>query len=456
MNVGTTAETPGGLSRYLFREEHQYAPFIASAIFFALFVGFPLGLTLAHAAAQGSALGGRFGPLVQVHGHIQLAGWFGLFIMGMGYRLTSRFTAVKHPNNWIVPLTLAFAVTGLTARTIGQTFADEGTLFTVLLGASGLLELAAALLFASVVARSLRRGRHDEFGYTRFFAAGITWLVLAMALNSYLALDAAADSRPLLPVGRSVIVAFLLLYGFASMFVFSVSVRAFPIFFGRERANPRRLIATWIALNAGIALYAAASLWNTYERADILRTGQNLGLVLLGAGIVGMVVAIGIFKGSPTRLRDSAQRHMRFVRSAYAWLALAAVLQVAFAVVAELDSRPVHAFEIDAVRHFIAVGFLTVITMGMAFLVMPVLAMRRPGGRAAKIVSVVLLALLHGAAASRGLGSLIADEGNLDAGYWTMTLGGTLAVIAMAVFAWYIALGPKRPPEEIALSMRGR
>jgi hypothetical protein len=454
MNSDTPA--PEGFPRYFRQEEHQYAPFIASAIFFALFVGFPLGLTLAHAAAQGSALGGRFGPLVQVHGHVQLAGWFGLFIMGMGYRLTSRFTAVKHPNRWIVPLSLACAVTGLSARTIGQSFADEGTLFAALLGVSGLLELAAALLFAGVVARALHRGRHDEFGYTRFFGAGVTWLAAAMLLNCWLVLDAAGDSRPLLPVGRSVIVAFLLLYGFASMFVFSVSVRAFPIFFGRERASPRRLIATWIAINAGIALYVGASLWNSYERADILRSGQNAGLALLGVGILGMVVSLGIFKGSPTRLRDSAQRHMRFVRSAYAWLAVAAVLQVAFAVMAELDSRPIHAFQIDAVRHFIAVGFLTVITVGMAFLVMPVLAMRRPGGRATRIVSVLLLALLHGAAASRGLGSLIANEGNLDAGYWTMTLGGTLGVIAMAVFAWYIAWGPQRPPEEIALATRRR
>ena len=447
-------EASKGISRFLFREEHQYAPFIGSALGFALVLGFPLGLILAHSAAQGSQLGGRFGPLVQVHGHIQLVGWFGLFVMGMGYRLTSRFTAVKHRFNWIVPVTLACAVVGLIARVVGQTFADEGTWLAVLFGASGVLELVAVVLFAAEVARALRLGRHDEFGYTRFFAAGVTWLVAAMLLNAYLSIAAASDSDPLLPVGRSAIVAFLLLYGFASMFVFAVSVRAFPIFFGRKRANQRSLTAVWTALNAGIAIYAGTALWGTYEQSDLLRSGQNAGLLLAGAGFLVMIATLGIFKGSPVRLRESARRHMRFVRSAYAWLTLAAILQIAFAIDAELDGRFVHALQIDAVRHFIAVGFLTVITVGMAFLVMPVLAMRRPGGRATRIVALVLFGLLHSAAASRGLGSLIADRGHFDAGFWTMTMSGTLAVVAMATFAVYIAWNPRHPPEEIPLTMR--
>src|SRR5450756_2103401 len=113
MSTPDANPAPGtNVSRYFLREEHQYAPFIGSAIFFALFVGFPLGLLLAHAAAQGSGLGGRYPQLVQVHGHTQLFGWFGLFVMGMGYRLVPRFTAVKLRHQWWVPLTLICAVVG--------------------------------------------------------------------------------------------------------------------------------------------------------------------------------------------------------------------------------------------------------------------------------------------------------------------------------------------------------
>jgi hypothetical protein len=208
-------------------------------------------------------------------------------------------------------------------------------------------------------------------------------------------------------------------------------------------------------LNAGIALYAASGLWSTYESSNGLRYAANAGFLLIGAGLILMVATLGIFKGSPHRLRESARRNMRFVRSAYAWLALAALLQVYFAASALADSRFVADFETDAVRHFIAIGFLTTVIIGMAFLVMPALAMRRLSRRSASMVAVVLLSLMHGAAASRGLGSLIVNEGHFKEGYWTMTVGGTLAVMAMAIFAGYMLWSPKEPPaNQITLTER--
>lgn len=78
-------------------EDQQYLPFIAAAVFFGLIVGFPLGFTLAHAAAQGSNLGGRWQPLVQAHGHLQLVGWVGLFVMGMAVFAVYLFWPARPP-----------------------------------------------------------------------------------------------------------------------------------------------------------------------------------------------------------------------------------------------------------------------------------------------------------------------------------------------------------------------
>jgi hypothetical protein len=251
------------------------------------------------------------------------------------------------------------------------------------------------------------------------------------------------------------VVAFLLLYGFAAMFVLAVSIRTFPVFFGRARANRTLITIAWVGLNAGIGLYAASGLWGTYEPSNRLRYAENAGFLLVGAGLILIVATLGIFKGSPHRLRESARRNMRFVRSAYAWLALAAVLQVYFAASALVDSRFVAAFETDAVRHFIAIGFLTTVIIGMAFLVMPALAMRRLGGRSANLIAIVLLTLLHGAAAARGLGSLIANEGHFNEGYWTMTVGGTLGILVMINFVGHILWNPKHPlATEISLTER--
>ena len=441
------------ISRYLTQEEHQYAPFIGAAIFYALIVGFPLGLTLAHAAAQGSDLGGRSPQLVQVHGHVQLFGWFGLFVMGMGFRLVSRFTAVKHGQPWLVPATMAAVVAGISLRVVGQTWGDSGTgasLFAV----SAVLSLGGAGLFASYVWRALVLGRPDEFGYKPFFGAGAFWLFVALALNAFFVLGAVLDTDPTIPPGRSTIAAFVLLYGFVSMFVFAVSLRTFPVFFGRERADRRLATATWACLNAGVALYTATGLWLTYERSDALRLLQNGGLLLVALGLIGMVAATGVFRGTPHRLRESARRNMRFVRSAYAWLTVAASLQAYFAVLAILDDRAVRALQVDAVRHFLALGFLMTVTLGMAFLVMPALAMRRLGGRPVRIIALVLLALLHGSAAARGAGSLIASEGHLDEGYWTMTAGGVMAILVMAVFLGYLLWRPRSGGDDLPVVQR--
>jgi hypothetical protein len=393
--------------------------------------------------------------LVQVHGHTQLFGWFGLFVMGMGYRLVSRFTAVKPNRDWYVPITLLLSVTGLLLRGVAQTFADEGNALAFLFGASGVLEYLGVSIFVAVVVRALLLGRSDEFGYKSFFAAGVVWLAAGMLLNSYLVLVSAMEPDSVLPAGRSGVVAFLLLYGFAAMFVLAVSVRTFPVFFGRERADRRLIGLAWLILNAGIAMYAGSALYLTYERSDALRTLQNAGFILVGVGLIVAVGALGIFRGSPHRLRESARRNMRFVRSAYAWLALAAVLHVYFGLRALMDGTSVPSLEADAVRHFIAIGFLTTVIVGMAFLVMPALAMRRLSGRSSSAVAIVLLALLHGATAARGLGSLIANEGQFVEGYWTMTVGGTLALLVMIVFVGYVAWNPKTPVgDDILLAER--
>lgn len=441
--------------RYFFREEHQYAPFVACAFFFATCVGFPLGLLLAHAAAEESTLGGRWPQLVQVHGHTQLLGWFGLFIMGMGYRLVSRFTALKPHRPWLVALSLLLTVSGLALRGVGQTFADEGTVLAFLFGVSGALEYLGISIFVALIIRALILGRPDELGYKWFFGAGAAWFAIGMLLNAYLVFVSAMEPDPVMPPDRSGVVAFLLLYGFASIFVLAVSVRTFPIFFGRQRANRKLIGGAWLALNAGIAMYAGSDLWNTYDRSEIVRILQNAGFVLVGVGLIGAVAALGIFHGTPHRLRESARRNMRFIRSAYAWLALAAALHVYFGVRALAGDRAIHAFETDAARHFIAIGFITTVIVGMSFLVMPALAMRRLGGRSARVVAVALLALLHGAAASRGLGSLIADEGHFDEGYWTMTIGGTLALLAMIIFVAYVLWNPRPPAgDDVALTER--
>ena len=152
-------------------DEHQYGPFIAGAIFFGLVIGFPIGLTVAHAKAQGGTLDGYAAALTQVHGHLQLMGFVGLFVIGMGYRLVARFPGVRLRTALVPALTFALVAGGLLVRALAQPLADRDAWAAVFAGAT-VLETAGVLLFSATILRCLATGRKEDFLYSPFFAAG--------------------------------------------------------------------------------------------------------------------------------------------------------------------------------------------------------------------------------------------------------------------------------------------
>lgn len=438
----------------VFREEDRfYGPFIAGALFFGLALGFPLGILVAHALAQHATLDGRLPQVVQLHGHLQLQGWFGLFVMGMGYRLVARFTAVHVRPPWLVPLTFVLMASGLGLRAVAQPWAD-GAPYAALFAASGALEAAAALIFAAAILRSVILGRRERFGYSPFFAAGGMWVAVALGLNSWFVTEAALESRPLVTGLQTSAITFAQLYGFAAMFVLAVSLRTFPVFFGRREAAKLPVTLAWAGLNAGVAAYAAGAVWRSYSDSGISEGVQSLGFLAAGAALASMAFLLRVFEGSPHRLRESARRSMRFVRSAYLWLLLAGLLQAYYGIRALWAGRPPAQYETDAVRHFIALGFVMMTIFGMSFLVLPRLAMRRISGATARWLAPGLLALLYGAAAARGVGSLLVNEAKADAGFWTMSAAGVLGFLAMAVFVVYLAWNPPQP--DILLQVQQR
>ncbi len=438
----------------VFREEDRfYGPFVAGAVFFGLVLGFPLGTLVAHAMAQHATLDGRLPQVLQLHGHLQLQGWFGLFVMGMGYRLVARFTTVHVRPPWLVPLTFLLMAGGLALRAVSQPWAD-GAPYAGLFATSAALEAAGALIFAVAIVRSVVLGRPERFGYSRFFLTGGIWVAIALGLNLWFVTEAASDSRPLVTGLQTSAITFVQLYGFAAMFVLAVSLRTFPIFFGRKEAPKAPVTLAWAVLNAGVGAYAVAAVWRSYDDSGILENLQTLGFLAAGASLASMPFLLRVFEGAPHRLRESARRSMRFVRSAYLWLLLAGLLQAYYGIRALWAGRPPAHYETDAVRHFIALGFVTMTIFGMSFLVLPRLAMRRISGATARWLAPGLLALLYGAAAARGAGSLLVNDAKADAGFWTMSSAGVLGFLAMAAFAAYLARNPPQP--DILLQVQQR
>ncbi len=66
------------------RHRRIHEPFLLAALFVALTFGFGYAAVLVEARGHQIPLGAWWIPLVQAHGHAQLFGWMGLFVLGMG------------------------------------------------------------------------------------------------------------------------------------------------------------------------------------------------------------------------------------------------------------------------------------------------------------------------------------------------------------------------------------
>lgn len=103
----------------------QYAEFhsgfIWASLTTAIVAGFALGAYLAVVIGYGLPVGQGFYSLIQTHGHLQLVGWVGLFIMGISLHFIPRLASFPLPSpersNWILWL----MAPGLFLRVVGGT-----------------------------------------------------------------------------------------------------------------------------------------------------------------------------------------------------------------------------------------------------------------------------------------------------------------------------------------------
>lgn len=134
-----------------------WEPFVWSAIGLALIAGFGLGGVLFAAPALGLPVGVWVAAAAQVHGHIQLFGWAGLMVLGVGLHFLPRLRGrplarPRHGHTAVVLL-----VAGLVLRSVAQPLVTlnsqtvMSTLLRAALGLSGVLELAGATLVVGLL-----------------------------------------------------------------------------------------------------------------------------------------------------------------------------------------------------------------------------------------------------------------------------------------------------------------
>lgn len=417
------------------RHEPPYRAFIGGSLALGIGGGFLLGLlvSLARALEWGWGSGERYPAFVQAHGQLQLVGFVGLFVMAMVLRLSPRIAGRALAFRWAAGWLLASVSLNLVLRAVAEPAADSSVRDVALVGSAVLLLAGAAAFGAIIAGTNAGRGAQPSVTST-FFLLGATAYVVAAVLNALQVYETVRDSLASAPASKQVAVVFTQQYGFALMFIGGVASRAIPTLSGHRRRDPIAL-ASAALLAAGAALFASASLWAAYRAgSETTARVEDGGLILTAVAFVLLAAASGALEPGPNRVAAASQTQFWFVRAAMAWLLIAAMLTLWYGVRAFIDASYVDAFELDAIRHTLAIGVLTMMIIGVGMLIVPEFAGRRLQHPNERVLVLTMLISLNVAVALRIWPAIEGIDWLAETRFWPIAAAGALAEGVVTLF----------------------
>jgi uncharacterized protein involved in response to NO len=436
----------------------QYLLFLASSLLLALGLGFVLAVLLPLARALQAQWGLRWEALAQVHGHVQVIGFAGFFIIGMGYRLIPRFSGTPLQHAWTLVPVYGLLLAGLLLRALSQPLADQGWLHWGP-AAAAVGELGGASLFGLTVLTTLRRPLRNRQVWAAFMAAGAVWFIVQAAFGVWFLADLSLGGglaglpagQTVLPESRDNLLVTLQLYGFLLGFILGVATRAVPTFFGYH--PPRYLVTfAWGSLQVGSLLLGGDALLTVWRDEHSVGL-QSAGLLCVGTALVAVAGMSGSWQPA-SRLRPTARPVAGFLITAFFCCAVAGALDCGFALRGWATNQPLPTMQADAVRHLLTVGVVTMLIVGMAHLVVPALATQRLTGSSARRRVLLLQGCLIVAVVLR-VAPLFVPQ--LDGRVRESLLGGAgiVAWLALVLFAAVLWRARRQQAGLIELTVRG-
>jgi metal-sulfur cluster biosynthetic enzyme len=408
-----------------------YRLFVVTALAITLVAGVSSGIASAMTGGGWGALRGEaWLAMVQTHGHMQVFGFLGLFVMGMAYHILPRFKALPPPSRGVVLATYWLMTAGVLLRASAQPHGQGFVRW--MLGASAPLELAGAVLFAAVVGRLFWQARARSEPFDRFIMAALAWFVALSAINAYLVIDAAIAGERVLNLAGDAALLEAAIYGFLVLFVLGVSMRVLPFFLSLQPSHARLRDASFALLFAAAPVRVAAAWAPQFGRYGWTENAAYISTFALALGVVGAVAALRVFEGPAPDVphAETPPAYGAMVRAAYAWLIAGAALDVYWRL-REMDGGFTPMYAAGAIRHAFLLGFATLMMMAMAYRTVPVFS-----GRELRWPSLVpaSFGLVATAAVLRVFPAAFATApSKLD--FKLMTAGGFLLFFGLAVFA---------------------
>lgn len=395
---------------------------IVAGLFFMALPGTLLGFSNLMAIANHHGLGALSPAWIQGHGHAQVFGWIGSFILGIGFysQPSKDRSVIRLPLTCFVLWTL-----GVALRWFASIY---GWHWRILLPLSAAMELGAMQLFLVAAShhklpdpgsKSASKPRVELWMTT--VLVGTAGFAVAIFFNLVECIRLAlAGAAPAFPHGLDQRYLVLLAWGFIVPFVWGFSARWLPTFLAVPRPNAQWMRAALALLIAGVL----AGLADSAIAATVL--------LLLSAAIIAPALHLLERPQGKAKVQGIHPSFPVFARLSYLWLTIAAGLGV-WAALADQ-----HGGIWGASRHALTVGFAAnmVLTIG------PRILPHFTGVRAlfSKQLMFASLLLLQLGCSLRVFSEPLAYEGIAHFAWNTLPISGCLELSAILLFALNMGL----------------
>lgn len=392
--------------------------FAATGLFSMVFPGTLLGVVNLVAISAGREAGAVADAWIQAHGHAQIFGWIGTFVIGIGYRTLPASLRRKRfgvDEGWT---SLGLWAGGALARWSAGAGAPG---WRILLPLGAMLELAGFALFvrASVGHRPSAGTRPGSWALV--VVGGSAGLLVALVGQAWLALRTASwgETAAFAPEANSRLLA-LSVWGFVVPFVWGFTARWVSTMLGCGAPRDWHLVGAYLVSVAGVAFSLAGH--------DRLAAGAFV------AASVWSVFALRLFEpatGRP-RIRGVHSSFTLFVRAAYVWLLVGAGLGL-WAAAGGRDLAGVA----GASRHAVTVGCLATMVFSVAPRILPTFTLRTRLF-STRLMALALVALTAGCT-MRVVAEVLAYQGYVEGAWAWLPVSAVIELVAFVVFAANLA-----------------
>lgn len=383
------------------RHARFHTGFIWLALLVAMGVGFSIGAHLSFVMGFGMRLGRGFATFVQLHGHVQLAGWAGLFIMGISLHFLPRLAGMPLDRPHWPRRILWFMGLGLVLRAVTHSMIPYLTttsafvpVMLVVVG-TGILEAIGIFYYVSALASIIRHVHGDRLrealrsirpfvgmmlvGWL-LYASATVLLLVHMAINKWVVVHQGWNQFAiegyiglvLIPVTFAISIRTFPLYlrlstpdwsvrGAAYAYLVALVIRLAPMIPPLQQLAPQ--LSDFVRA-VGTCLRSATILWFLWQLDVLTRMKPP------------WTVNRKLHPGPERRdtrpgLPDYGEfgRFERLIYAAYVWLAVAATAELILGVCHLVGAGWLIGH--NATRHMFLAGFVNLLIFGMAVRMIP-------------------------------------------------------------------------------------